>query len=726
MIRRSRAVLKKVSRVALGWTKTLWPAFLDAINMRSGSTQPVTSGGNVHARRTVLYLSLLFVFCSIDVIAAHAQGGAIRTPDYTAVVQEIESGAKGDEAAKRLQQEGDDGKSGKNRYRGGSEEDPEANMEKLLEKILYPQGGDVDKWYSPHLRDSKYPPAARGPVAMRRAEAGAASIKRGVFCTRCVNGLGLPKTACPQCQPAMGGCALQEWYDTELSQACCRRDGIGTRPYIYRTTDSNFKFCCVREADKEASTEQIACKYPKGDGWAGLFEYYYPTQIIGWENDRTTTMIASKNEVSQCLQRSSQIMQGKSDWVEKAIKRNLKQVEKLEGGVEVSTKPDGDEESALLQSKIQQDVKDVIPKDQDLRFTDGLQAEGLTLRVAFPTMKNSYRRALALHFCMHPDQLMKIMDPQDDPTQKRYSSMKTDIPIWSNYCPQGVALMTDPDESMKLENIDDTPTKLNVGMRIWNDDPLYCQRINAGKNEHLSSTFGEVLAKSGAGVGGLSAEQTGFTCGDSGKLNGGLVPVEMYRHAAIERRTAIADHALGFLIAGGLYPGEMRDLNGTKSYYKRFEPQRYSEKFGIFRGKQFVGAPAGPVNEMNPPRACDVVRGENFAGPEANRSDRLYISDFTHKDVFTKAIINKPANSNESKEFDNYVQEWAEQSAQNKITHRGLDEKSSNYAAVFRIFATCPKGYTRWRPKNPALNSESVDQICGEEHLGGKHPPIGR
>lgn len=646
-----------------------------------------------------------------------AQGGAIRTPNYEIIKQEVDSGQKGKEAAERFKQGGEQGKQGKNKYRGGSDEDPSQNMSKLFEKILYPQGGNVDKWYSPHLRDSQYPEPARLPVAMFRAQAGAAVIVRTPFCTVCANGLGTPKTACTECQPPpiADGCPGQEWYDQDIFQECCRKN---TEPYKERVTDSNFKLCCVLKAERDMPTEYISCKHPSGDGWAGLFEYYYPTAALGWENDRTTTMIASKNEVNKCLGESNRIMEQRAEWVEKAVKKNLEIAQRLKDAQGGAPPPGGGNQAATdILSKIQEDIKTVRPQDNELRFTDSLQSEGLTLRVNFPAMTEAYRRRLARHFCMRDEQFLKLMDPAWDPVQKPFQGGQFKEPVWSNYCPEGVKLMTDPEESAQLRNIDETPTQMNFGTFMWMIDPLYCQRLNASKNPFLNEFFGEVIARSDPGWGGnLSAGDTGYTCGEKGKLNGSLVPVEMYRHAAVERRTAIDDHALGFMMAGGLYPGEM--LSGIRSFYKRFEPQEYSMLFGIFRGKQFVGAGGGPKNEEG--RPCDPVNGENFVPGAPNRSDRLYISDFTHKDVFTKEIVNKPGN----KEYDNYVQEWAEKSGEQKITNRGLDEKSSNYAAAFRIFATCPRGYVRWRHPDPTTNSLAIDPICGEEHLGGKHPPI--
>jgi hypothetical protein len=195
-----------------------------------------------------------------------------------------------------------------------------------------------------------------------------------------------------------------------------------------------------------------------------------------------------------------------------------------------------------------------------------------------------------------------------------------------------------------------------------------------------------------------------------------MVPVELYRHAAVERRTAITDHALGFLIAGGIANGMTA---GQRSFYKRFEPQPYSRMMPYdlqtFIGTRFEG---GGTNELG--RSCPSVSGENyrFAG---SKSDRLYISDKTNQ-AFDQEIVQA---GDPKGGVNRYREEWGKDpQAGAKIAARGLDKESQNYAAAFRIFATCPKGFKRWRPQpmdghNLAL-IENVNRYCREENFGGK------
>jgi hypothetical protein len=212
-----------------------------------------------------------------------------------------------------------------------------------------------------------------------------------------------------------------------------------------------------------------------------------------------------------------------------------------------------------------------------------------------------------------------------------------------------------------------------------------------------------------------SEAAVGYTCLDGGKLNGSMVPVELYRHAAVERRTAITDHALGFLIAGGLAEGMTA---GNRSYYKRFEPRPYSQQMPphlqTFIGTQFSG---GGTNELGLP--CPPLSGENYRF-QGSKSDRLYISDKTNK-AFDQEMVQ----ANDSKGgFNRYREEWGkDQQAGAKIAARGLDKESQNYAAPFRIFATCPRGYKRWRPQpmdghNLGLIA-NVNLYCREENFGG-------
>jgi hypothetical protein len=320
---------------------------------------------------------------------------------------------------------------------------------------------------------------------------------------------------------------------------------------------------------------------------------------------------------------------------------------------------------------------------------------------------------------MRPEQFDKLMDPADDLLQLGGGpdlNSLDNIPVWANYCPQGVELMTKPENSA-MRNIDGTPTDFRLGMQAWNVDKMYCQKMNLTNVNMFITGLGRAALQSPGGF--QTQASVGYTCLEGGKLNGSMVPVELYRHAAVERRTAITDHALGFLIAGGLAPGMTA---GQRSFYKRFEPQPYSRMMPpdleTFIGTQFQG---GGTNELG--ESCPSVSGENLRSA-GSKSDRLFISDKTNK-AFDQEIIE----AEDSKGgINRYREEWGKDpESGSKIAARGLDKESQNYAAPFRIFATCPKGYKRWRPQpadghNLAL-IENVNKYCREENFGGSPSP---
>jgi hypothetical protein len=195
-----------------------------------------------------------------------------------------------------------------------------------------------------------------------------------------------------------------------------------------------------------------------------------------------------------------------------------------------------------------------------------------------------------------------------------------------------------------------------------------------------------------------------------------MVPVELYRHTPIERRTAISDHVLGFLIAGGIYkPMTDGQENFTKSNYKRFEPQPYSLELGMFMGKAYYGRGSGPVNELNEP--CKNLQPEVYTAQ--NKSAQLFISDKTHPTQAFKGET-EMINDRAPGEFNRNVEEWGKGGLGKTLPKRGLDDKLANSAAAFRIFATCPAGHVRWHP--PDEHDAFVQARCGDENFGGKTP----
>lgn len=579
------------------------------------------------------------------------------------------------------------------------------NMKLLFKKILIDgrDDGKADKWYSPHLRDIS------GTQENRDIEAQQIRAKTSPqdnMIDYCTNPLNPPiEAACPIFVTNAAGEPICSWHGEPFGphrpiESCFTQS---TMPYHERNQLSNFKMCCVREEEVNFSSEQIASRHPTGDGWAGLFEYYYPTEALGWENDRTTSMIVDKEKIERCIAESNQKMEGAQAqaWVSGAIARNVQAAK-------------GNADQGKIRQTVQSVISEIRPKDQKLRFTDSLQSEGLTLRVNLAAMDPEQRARTAQRFCMHPQQFDKLMVPGEDPLQLGGGldiAALDSLPIWSNYCPKGVEIMASADKSKELKNLDNTPTKLDIGTSVWETDPMFCQKMNISNQNYISTGLANPLIASG--VPRRTPKSVGYTCFGDGNLNGSMAPVTLTRHAAVQRRTAISDHALGFLIAGGVSPNL---ISGKKSVYKRFEPQKYSmnqpEEFRTFIGTAFKG---GQKNELNDD--CPSLSGENYQFK--NKSDRLFISDVTNK-AFDQDIVD--ADDSKGK-FNRYRQEWAKDSSSGKkIAARGLDKDSQNYAAPMRIFATCPAGYKRWRPPNDEYHYNlgvNLDRYCKEENFGG-------
>lgn len=655
----------------------------------------------------------------------------------------------GEEVAKRLQEGVDNPEANQNKYRGGAGSFQEVmqNMKDIAKPVWKDVPDDsLDKWYSPHLRDTKFEPPERANQAWYRSFAGVAyKIPCGILKVGkwCMNGFGIPQTACKG-DPECDACPLNiPWPDQHTTKLCCNPPLTNTIKYAELIDDSNFKTCCVRDGSSDnfvdrvdetrMSEEEIACLHPRGDGWAGLFEYYYPTTIFGLENQRGETMLATKDQVKQCIEKSDKLMENQQavDWIAEAIERN----QKFSGG-------EGDQQVAADMSKIKEQIKEDIqkvrPKDKKLRFSDSPQGEGLTVRPFLPAYDRQAMTRLAKHFCMRDEQFHKLMDdrPKRDLLQAQGFGGRTPIeldqkiPIWANYCQEGVELMTKASNS-NIRNVDLTETDFIKGMQQWQKDPLYCQRMHL-ENPNMGITgIGDVIEKSG-GAQGVSAAQVGYTCLDGDKLNGGMVPVSLYRHAAVERRTAIADHVFGFLIAGGLYPPKWLQPGivpgSVKSAYKRFEPQPYSMRASIgyqtFWGKKFSGM---GKNEVNTP--CGRLTGRDYnaseQGGDGGNSDQIFLSDYTHKSFTQEPLVNQRGQRNA---FDKFREDWAKDKQSGKeIVYRGLDKDAHNYGVAFRIFATCPAGYSRWRPASPhGALSANLEIHCGEENFGSPRAHVPR
>jgi hypothetical protein len=593
-----------------------------------------------------------------------------------------------------------------NDYRGAKKvsslADVKKNMQDLFQAILLtgPGDGAKDKWYSPHLRDATI------SIVNRLSEGVGVrgwTIPEDFMFSKCWNLFGPTiRAACPGPKCIWHG----RWGERHRPWSSCFQRN--TR--IYRTflNDNNWKTCCVREGQEILSSEQIATLYPDGDGWSGLVEVNYPVTAFGWENDRTTTMIADQGKVNKCISDVEQqkLMEGPAAqaWVAGAIGRNIEAV------------GDGAGDVAGVSQKVAKDISEVRPQNPQNRFSDNLNNIGLTVRPHFAALQASYRTMLAQRFCGRPEQFYKLMTALD-PTQLGgglSDAALDNMPMWANYCPEAVNLMTLPPgvQARELKNLDPTPTKFDLGIAAWLKDPLYCQKMHLQKNPNLAIKSFDVAIMQRVGP-ILNPAQVGFTCLANGNLNASMVPLSFTRNSFVERRTAIADQAIGFLIAAGIAPGMHV---GNRSYIKRFEPQPYSMGLGPYRaftGKRMRGAGTNELERVMPAfSACAPLAGENLQFK--NKADRIYLSNKTHG--FTQEIID------ERNSIDKYVQDWAEADKKKQIAERGLNERSLNYGTAFRVVAMCPAGWVRWRPppdEHDGYLSKNVQTRCEEEFFGG-------
>ncbi len=692
--------------------------------------------------------------------------------------------ATGQQVAERLQRSIDNPEAEDNVFHLGdavpSIQQVKANMRKLYGKLLVSvSGGEVDKAYNPHLRDAMFSSGNRRKMADMRAKAGAVItnwVGFPFFCYECANGGTAPitQTACDLCNilPCPWNVV---WPDEHIYRECCGiPDGnafpVNTSVYERFTEDSNFKACCVRKDQVIDSEELIACKSKnplfnpahafnpvRGDGWAGMTEVDFFMTAAGLESARGTTMLATKDEVTQCLEKTEAIMEGPKaqEWIAKAITRNAEWADKAGGGAAGAPAPAAGGGVGDVLAKVREDIAKVRPSGENkkLRFSDAVGADIFTVRPNAATMDREERKQLARHHCFRAEQYLKLMNPLYDPLQLEGGPDWNDLMevgkqdkkmLWTNYCPNGATLMTDPDLS-NISNLHRTATDFEKGMRAWREDPLYCQRIHATQNQNLRALgFEEVLEASQGGRAIKSAQAVGYTCLEKGKLATGGVPLTFNRNKDVEWRTKF-NKLLYFIIAGSLARTPAMAIAGSpiKSYLKGFEPRPYSvvgpepPDFANWTniGKAFKG---GGTNELG--EFCDPVSGNDYY--MQNRSDQVYVSDYTHQ-PFTQNIlleVGSPDNNNIDpskgrKGTNLYVQEWANDDfeSQNKIAKREIDKdggnlsaessdrKVLNYLSTSRIVAVCPEGYTRWRPFPDADNANlnaNLNLLCREENFG--------
>jgi hypothetical protein len=371
----------------------------------------------------------------------------------------------------------------------------------------------------------------------------------------------------------------------------------------------------VRRDEALLSEEEIACRHPDGTGWAGLFEFFYPTEVVGWGAAQGESLLLDQELSAACA-------------------------------------ADGE--------------------------VTGAAAEGdAVVRLNVALLDPRYRQELAQDMCLHPQQFMKLLDP--DPLENPFQlppegrgvpglQMLRNFPIFAPFCRHGAILATDAQESAKLANFD-ADFYPGVGGSVDNATDLargyerggaraggVCGVAGPASAATPEGTLRDMVAQvAPTQAAGAAAAQVGHSCrilSDGRRV--ALSPLA--RRARARAPEELQSHAMAAVIAAGVYAPALADSQARRSVFPRYEPREYY----VFSGRPFVGAQG--ENEQR--RECRPIQGEHLLDGAA-RADR-----------------------------------WHEL----EVGAQG------RYATPLRIFAACPKGWVRWRGKN----SEGG---CGEEKL---------
>lgn len=453
-----------------------------------------------------------------------------------------------------------------------------------------------DRLISPHLRDTSAGVQRSGHVH-RRSQAGELS--------------GVLQDACPRTE--------RGWSDPDReSERCC---GVDTSRYALLREDHSFKTCCVRREEEQLSEEEIACRHPDGTGWAGLFEFFYPTEVVGWGAATGESLLLDPELRAGCAADSAAAAE-------------------TEGGA-AHTRNDA------------------------------------IVRINVALLDPRYREQVARDMCLHPQQFMKLLDP--DPAENAFQlppegrgvaglQMLRTAPVFAPFCRYGAILAQDAQESAKLGNFDadfyagvggtpENATDLARGYDRGGARPGgVCGVAEAAKATPAVGTLrGVVEGVDPARAAEARAAQVGHSCRILS--DGTRVPLSpVVRRGRAGAPEEAQSHAMAAVIAAGVYAPALADPAARRSVFPRFEPREYY----AFTGRPFSGAQGENEQRIE----CRTVAGDTLSDGAA-RADRWQELDLG--------------------------------------TH-------GRYATPLRIFAACPKGWVRWRGKG----SEGV---CGEEKL---------
>lgn len=496
--------------------------------------------------------------------------------------------------------------------------------------------------------------------------------------------------------------------------------------YNLLTQDRNFKTCCVRSYETNMSRAEIVNLHPEGDGWSGLWEYYYPTTITEWSNQSSETMIVPQPLFLQELAKAKELLKGPE--AVQAVARSISQLKKL---ADKDITGDTSTEAADQVEEFIHEIDDKVKEEH--RFTEGISmVGGVTVRPFIPGMAMSTRRGIAEFFCMHPEQFLKI-GSQSDPYQRpapggwdEEYGYTLSTPPFSSIFFNGLNLLLDHTQLATLiprraeyGSIGGAAmTDIPAGYREWQQNVL---ARHAALAQPLGKDWTFAPYEPNGGLRGVLEKMNaqpisqGAVASTYIEKNNTWMVLDLmrYKSAQLDRRQ-FNGMPLSFRVAAGLYDSringeDVSTKEGMQSYYKNFEPQPYYR----FTGEIPVG---GVMNELGYPcmRAFTHQKSEN-PGP---RPDRIILSNKTHNWVTgPQDFVEFDMRSQTRKGGVGLGEELTDQKDGDTPNKCRRDEYRHNYAANLTIFRSCPAGYGIWQHQDRNFELGNFNEVCPGEKL---------
>jgi hypothetical protein len=392
------------------------------------------------------------------------------------------------------------------------------------------------------------------------------------------------------------------------------------------------------------------------------------------------------------------------------VKQGIESAQKAAG---LDPKKPKDKIIEETQQDLAKETDEGLTEDTRNTATNRSGVGGVTVRPNFAWLSKSHRKALAEHFCMHPNQFDKIMhesklenpyqklppNPRDSGDLKFYPDIP---PFGAPHFANGWILSSDVRETMFVKNIHANRgggkiTELDKGyMNGYKKlGPLYCDKYQQDKKTYWLEGLPEVLDKVEAKAPG-SLGEVGYSCWGESMMP--WSPVVLGRYTPSEHRSP--SEVVQWLIAAAYYNSQsgVKDSNLTdgnqQSYYVAYEPQAYYGILGKQYKKDFV------TNELN--NICrDEWEGEAEKGAISDHFWASAVPQGEDKNYsFIQGII-KDASA-----LGIYFQKWAKKNGE--LPTRGLDYQSINHATSLRFFASCPAGYEVWDYAPPQCFEEKL------------------